>query len=77
MQSTSYLKMKGENSRNLEEAWGNLLVSLSIFYWMNKNQDWKKSFYNLLVHLLIILKLNIKVYHAVIIEINIFYESAF
>lgn len=73
MQSTSYLKTRGENSRNLGEAWGNLLVSLSIFYWMNKNQDWKKSSCNLLVPLLIISNFNIEVYHAVIIEINIFY----
>lgn len=58
--------MRGENFRNLGEVWGNLLVSLSIFYWM------KKSFCNLLVFFLIILNFNIEVYYVVIIEINYF-----
>lgn len=74
MQSTSYLKMKGENSRNLGEAWGNLLVSLSIYIFIEwiKIKGIGNSAYNLLVPLLIISNLNIEVYHAVIIEIKHF-----
>lgn len=44
----SYFKMKGENFRNLGEVWGNLLVSLSIYIFIEwiKIKGIGKSIYN-------------------------------